>query len=325
LDAATAHRTPRVVQLHDAGGASARAELLAGLAATPATIAPKFFYDAVGSRLFAAITELDEYYPTRTEAAIFATHLVAMARAFGVERATLIDLGAGNCEKAARLFDAFGPERYVAVDISAAFLLEALHCLQRQFPRMDLLGVGADFSSQLQLPPELPRERRLVFYPGSSIGNFTPERALRFLLQVRDELETEGGLLIGVDLVKDTATLEAAYDDALGVTAAFNLNVLLHANRLAGTDFRLSDWRHIARFAARESRIEMHLAARRPVTVRYQDFERCFAEGETIHTENSYKYTVENFSALLQRAGFIATQVWTDSKRWFGVFLAKPG
>jgi dimethylhistidine N-methyltransferase len=313
-------RQPRFVQLHDATPQDTRAELGAGLAAERAAIAPKYFYDVLGSRLFDAITELDEYYPTRTEAAILAAEQGAIAAAAGSGR-TLIDLGAGNCEKAARLFGVLRPPRYVAVDISVEFLRQALVALQRAHPALELVGVGEDFSRELRLPPEVGDGPRTYFYPGSSIGNFTPAEALVFLRRVHDSA-AGARLVLGVDLVKDKAVLEAAYDDALGVTAAFNLNVLRHVNRLLGSDFALADWRHVALFNEADSRIEMHLEARRDVDVRWPGGARRFAGGERIHTENSYKYTVEAFDRLLRAAGFAHTRCWTDERAWFAVFCA---
>jgi len=258
-------RPPRFVQVHREDPAALRRELTEGLLLPQAHCSPKFLYDALGSRLFEAITELPEYYPTRTEAAIFAANAPDMARALPT-RATLIDLGAGNCRKAASLFGQFQPQRYVAVDISVHFLQGALECLSRQYPDLEMWGLGADFSSGLVLPPEIDEAAsgpRLLFYPGSSIGNFTPDSALGFLRSVHAACGAEAGsgLLIGVDLVKDAGTLEAAYDDALGVTAAFNLNLLLHLNRLLKADFRLRDWRHLARYDTSLHRIEMHLQA----------------------------------------------------------------
>lgn len=298
-----------------------RAELLQGLLATPACTAPKYLYDALGSRLFEAITELPEYYPTRTEAAIFEAHAPAMA-ALQPANATLVDLGAGNCEKAARLFGAFRPQRYVAVDISVGFLRKSLASLQARFPALPMLGVGMDFSSSLTLPPQAGSGPRVLFYPGSSIGNFTPEQALAFLCRARAACNG-GGLLIGVDLVKPPQALESAYDDALGVTAAFNRNLLPHLNRLVGTDFRLADWRHVAFFNAEESRIEMHLQALHTLQVRWPGGERRFAEGERIHTENSYKWRQADFAMMLKDAGFTHTQAWTDERDWFAVFWAQ--
>lgn len=311
---------PRLLQIAHADAAAIRAELLAGLLAPTATIAPKYLYDALGSRLFAAITELPEYYPTRTEAAILAGAAQSMAAALG-PAATLVDLGAGNCEKAARLFEALQVRRYVAVDISVDYLRESLENLQRQHPAIEMLGIGLDFAATLRLPAEVGAGPRTLFYPGSSIGNFTPNESLAFLRQAHAACQG-GALLIGVDLVKPGAILEPAYDDPLGVTAAFNRNMLLHLNRLAGTDFNIADWRHVAFFNARESRIEMHLEALREALVRWPGGARRFAPGERMHTENSYKWRADDFAALLERAGFARPLRWTDAREWFAVFAA---
>lgn len=312
---------PDFIQVYREDSAALRDELVHGLLARPATVSPKFLYDALGSRLFDAITELPEYYPTRTERAIFDAHAAAMVAQVGKGR-TLIDLGAGSCEKAARLFDVLAPARYVAVDISVDYLRQALASLQRQHPGIHMVGVGADFSSSLALPPQVGSGERLLFYPGSSIGNFTPDAARRFLLQARAAGGAGGALLIGVDLVKAKPILEGAYDDPLQVTAAFNLNLLRRLNALLGCDARIEDFAHVALFNEAESRIEMHLQARNAVTLRWPGGERRFAAGERMHTENSYKYTVEGFDRLLHDAGFTRTTCWTDDKRWFAVFLA---
>ncbi len=316
-------KSPRLIQIAHEDPSAIRAELLAGLVAPTATIAPKYLYDALGSRLFSAITELPEYYPTRTEAAIFSRDMKDMARALG-RLHTLIDLGAGNCEKAARLFETFRVQRYVAVDISVNYLRDSLACLQREHPEMDMLGVGLDFSASLALPTEIGSGPRTLFYPGSSIGNFTPGEALAFLRQAH-EATLGGALLIGVDLVKPTAILEPAYDDPLGVTAAFNRNMLLHLNQLAGTDFDIADWRHVAFFNGTESRIEMHLEALRDTTVTWPGGERRFSDGERMHTENSYKWQLDDFAALLNEAGFSRLRHWTDEREWFAVFAAFAG
>ncbi|HMO47978.1 MAG TPA: L-histidine N(alpha)-methyltransferase [Rubrivivax sp.] len=316
--------SPRFLQLHTAAGGDLAAEAAAGLLRAPAAVSPKFFYDALGSRLFDAITELAEYYPTRTEAAIFAAHGAAIAQAvldLTGPQPVIVDLGAGNCAKGAALFPRLAPRRYVAVDISAEHLATALAQLQREHPGLDLVGVGLDFSSRLALPAELAGPRPLVFYPGSSIGNFDPPSALALLRQAR-EVAGRGALLIGVDLVKPVPILEAAYDDALGVTAAFNLNLLRHLNRLLGADFDVRQWRHVALFNAAASRIEMHLQARQPLVVRWPGGERAFAAGERIHTENSYKWTREGFAALLREAGFAAPRCWSDERGWFALFVA---
>ncbi len=313
-------RTPRFIQCHVADSEADRREIEAGLLRHPAHASPKYLYDRLGSRLFEAITELPEYYPTRTEAAIIAAHGAAMAQRIGAG-STLIDLGAGNCAKAVRLFPLLEPERYVAVDISVDFLHDALRRVQREHPSLDVVGLGQDFSSSLDLEAELVANRAVFFYPGSSIGNFTPDEALAFLKRVRKQAHG-GGLLIGVDLVKPATILRAAYDDAIGVTAAFNLNILRQLNRLIGSDFSPTDWRHIGLYNEAASRVEMHLEARHPVDVRWPGAHRAFGAGERIHTENSCKYTLENFAALLQEAGFNTSEHWTDERGWFGVFWA---
>ncbi len=318
-------KSPRFFQLHSVDDQALAAEAAAGLQAVPARASPKFFYDALGSRLFDAITALDEYYPTRTEAAIIAAHGPAIAQAalaLTGAAPVLVDLGAGNCAKAAALFGPLQPRRYVAVDISESFLRQALDSLQHAHPSIDLVGVGLDFSSRLALPAELVDGPALLFYPGSSIGNFAPDDALRLLREAR-LLAAGGGLLIGIDLVKPAAQLQAAYDDALGVTSAFNLNLLNCLNRLLGADFEPRGWRHVALFNATESRVEMHLEARAATTVRWPGGERRFAAGERLHTESSYKWTPEAFAALLRDAGFSAVQRWSDAAGWFGVFLAR--
>lgn len=322
LTSAAVSASPAFVQLHFDDQVAVRAELAQGLLADQAVTSPKYLYDALGSRLFEAITELSEYYPTRTEAAIFAQFLPAMAAAVGTGH-TLIDLGAGSCAKAARLFATLQPAQYVAVDISVDFLKQALTSLQRQHPALPMLGVGMDFSASLDLPAEVSAGSRVFFYPGSSIGNFTPAQALPFLKQIRQACPHGGGLLIGVDLVKSTPVLQAAYDDALGVTAAFNRNMLLHLNHLLGSDFNITQWQHRALFNTALSRIEMHLDALQELTVRWPGSERVFFKGEGIHTENSYKYTVEGFAGLLTRAGFQDLQHWQDVNRQFCVFWAK--
>jgi dimethylhistidine N-methyltransferase len=318
-------RSPRFVQSlvadAQADAADQRDSLQRGLLATPAHLSPKYFYDALGSRLFEAITELPEYYPTRTEAAIFAEHGADMARRIGTGR-SLIDLGAGNCAKAAGLFPLFEPSRYVAIDISVDFLRDALRRIQCEHPQLEMTGLGMDFTNALDLPKELTGPRPLFFYPGSSIGNFSPDEARTFLAQVHRHAQG-GGLLIGIDLVKPTPVLEAAYDDAIGVTAAFNLNALRHVNRLLGSNFDPADWRHRAFFNEPDSRIEMHLEARRALHVTWPAGERRFAAGERIHTENSCKYRLDDFRALLRDAGFTPHRHWTDAQDWFALVWAE--
>lgn len=313
-------QSPRFIQIDSANADAEQVKARSALLARPASASPKFLYDALGSHLFEAITALPEYYPTRTEAAIFQSHGAAMADAIG-PIGSFVDLGAGNCDKAMRLFPVMHPQRYVAVDISVDFLRDALAHVQRAHPQLDVSGVGTDFSSHLKMPPGSVQGRPVYFYAGSSIGNFTPEDAVSFLTSVREQARG-GGLLIGVDLVKPTNVLEPAYDDALGVTAAFNLNLLLHLNRQVGSNFAPREWRHVAFFDRTQSRIEMHVEARHALTVAWPGGERRFEAGERIHTENSFKYTVPGFEALLNRSGFAPGHHWLDERGWFAVFWA---
>jgi L-histidine Nalpha-methyltransferase len=298
------------------------ADIIAGLSAAQASIEPKYFYDERGSALFERITALPEYYPTRTEHAILCMHGQDIKAGIATD-ATVIELGAGNCEKARVLCDLIKPRCFVAVDISGDFLHQAVARMREAFPALDIRAVVADIFDQAPLPSDLPPGRRLVFYPGSSIGNFDPEIALGLLRRIRVLLAEQGALLIGVDLIKDTQVLDAAYNDAAGVTAAFNLNALAHVNRLIGGNFNLHDWDHVAFFNATRSRIEMHLQAKRDLRVSWNGGGRRFREGERIHTENSYKYSVPGFTELLERAGFRHSRAWTDPQQWFAVFLAE--
>jgi dimethylhistidine N-methyltransferase len=308
---------------HPPAPPSVRAELTEGLLAIEPCISPKFLYDALGCKLFEAICELPEYYPTRTEAAIVETHAAEIARAIGAG-CTLIDLGAGNCAKAARLFPLLHPSQYVAVDISRDFVSDAVERLSQRFTHIEMQAVGLDFSSSLDLPDFVAAERRLFFYPGSSIGNFSPAQARAFLQRVCAQCGDDGALLIGVDLVKDKAILDAAYDDALGVTAAFNLNVLRHVNALIGTDFDVRQWRHHGFYNRELGRVEMHLEALDDLAVRWPEGERAFRRGECIHTENSYKYRQSGAVALLEQGGLRTVKVWTDPHEWFALILARP-
>jgi dimethylhistidine N-methyltransferase len=307
----------------EGGGPHHHAELEAGLRARHACISPKFLYDPLGSRLFEAICELPEYYPTRTEAAIFARYGGDIARTVGTG-CTLIDLGAGNCAKAASLFPLLQPAQYVPIDISADFLQDAVARLRQRFGHIDMHAVGMDLSTGAWRLPDFVRERhRLFFYPGSSIGNFAPDEAREFLQRVHAQCGPDGAILIGIDLAKDAAVLDPAYDDALGVTAAFNLNVLRHVNRLLGADFDIRAWRHRGFYNEAEGRVEMHLEAKRAQLVSWHGASRRFEAGEWIHTENSYKYRQSDAVGLLEQAGFAATRIWTDPQNWFAVIHAR--
>ena len=298
-------------------------DITRGLNQRPARISPKYFYDQHGSRLFEEITRLPEYYPTRTETALMQQHAADIARAVGEGR-TLVELGAGNCQKARTLCRLVQPACFVGVDISADFLQAAVQGLRDDFPGLDARAVGGDMTQGVALPDDIPRAGRLVFYPGSSIGNFDPPHALDLLAHMRELIDDDGGLLIGIDLPKDVDVLEAAYDDAAGVTAAFNRNVLRHVNRLIGSNFDVEQWQHRAFFNQGASRIEMHLEAMADFDVHWPGGGRRFEQGERIHTENSYKYPLRVFTDMLERAGFSQAQAWTDDRGWFAVVHARP-
>src|SRR5438067_2559116 len=265
-----------------------RPALIEGLLAEPARISPKYLYDAVGCALFEAICELPEYYLTRTERAIFGAHRDNIAAVVGQHR-QFVDLGAGDCRKGESWLAALRPRRFIAVDIAAAAVEPALSRLAAAHPEVEFSGVITDFSRRLDLAADLDAGPVTFFYPGSSIGNFAPGDALALLAQVHDFCGRGGGLLIGVDAPKDGATLAAAYDDTLGVTAAFNRNVLNHINALLESGFDPAAFAHVAFYNGRESRVEMHLEARRTQCVTIAGRERVFAVGDRIHTENSYK------------------------------------
>ena len=299
--------------------------LLDGLRRSPRAVPPKFFYDAAGSALFDQICELPEYYPTRTEIALLARHGREMAECIGTG-ADLVEYGAGSLRKVRLLLDALQrPARYVPIDLSAEHLLQHAKLLAADHPGLRIEPLVADFSAELVLPP-LPEgaRRRVGFFPGSSIGNFTPDEALAFLQHAAQAL-AGGGLLIGVDLVKDPAVLHRAYNDAAGITAAFNKNLLARANRELGCAFELDAFDHYAFYDPREQRIEMHLVSRRRQAVVVCGERFVFDEGQTLHTENSCKYTVDGFRQLARAAGFEPQAVWTDEARLFSVhWLAAP-
>jgi dimethylhistidine N-methyltransferase len=294
-------------------------DLLAGLQATPRGISPKYFYDAEGSRLFDQICELPEYYPTRTEIAILEQHAGDIAQRMG-PHADIVEFGAGSLRKVRILLDALArPHRYLPIDISGEHLAASAATLRQDYPGLEVTPISADYTRRLLLPAQAPGAgQRVGFFPGSTIGNFTPAEALHFL-QTAAQVLRGGALLLGADLLKDPAVLHAAYNDAQGVTAAFNLNLLARANRELDTDFDLKSFSHYAFFNPHEQRIEMHLASRRRqrVTLCGQRFE--FLPGQTLHTENSYKFTIAGLRALAMRAGFKPGPVWTDAQQLFSL------
>jgi dimethylhistidine N-methyltransferase len=315
--------TPAVAALTDLAppAVSLRDEVLAGLARPQKAIPPKFFYDARGCELFDAICELPEYYPTRTELAIMRAHAGEMAAWLGGGCA-LIEIGCGNSEKTRLLLEHLQPTAFVPVDIAAEQLEASCGALAQAFPGLRIYPVRADFAHPVTLPSALAparEQRRVLYFPGSTIGNFTREEALAFLRRWKPLLGATGALLIGVDLKKDAAVLEAAYNDAAGITAAFNMNLLARFNRELGADFDLAAFRHRAFYDTALGRIEMHLESLRAQTVTVAEKRFSFAAGETIHTEISCKYSLEEFRALGSEAGYAPAAVWTDPARLFAV------
>lgn len=318
--AAPRRRLDAVVAEVDQPGLSAFGQdLLAALSAAPRSIAPKYFYDAQGSALFDRICELPEYYPTRTEVGILQAQAGQIAEAIG-PHAEIVEFGAGSLVKIRLLLDAMDrPSRYLPIDISGEHLAQAAARLQRDYAGLEVLPVVADYTQDLILPHAAPDAgQRVGFFPGSTIGNFTPKQALHFLRMAARVLRG-GALLLGADLFKDPALLHAAYNDAQGVTAAFNLNLLARANRELGADFVLSQFAHSAFYNAPLRRIEMHLVSlcAQQVTVCGQRFD--FAEGDSLHTENSHKFTVDGLRALAIEAGFAPGRVWTDPNQLFSL------
>ena len=294
-------------------------EMQAGLARRPRSISPKYFYDAAGSQLFDRICELPEYYPTRTELRILGECADEIAAQVG-PGAEIVEFGAGSLTKVRLLLDALEtPRRYLPIDISGEHLAAAAERLRADYPQLAVQPIAADYTMPLVLPAPLAGAgKRVGFFPGSTIGNFEPDEALAFL-QLAARMLRGGGLLIGVDLVKDPARLHAAYNDAQGVTAAFNLNLLRRANAELDANFDLEGFAHAAFYNAPKQRIEMHLVSRRDQIVSLNGERFAFEEGETIHTEYSHKFTVEGLRALAVKAGFRPGAVWTDPERLFSV------
>jgi dimethylhistidine N-methyltransferase len=293
-------------------------DLLAAFEARPRSISPKYFYDAAGSRLFDRICELPEYYPTRTEVGLLERHAGEIAGLAG-PHAEIVEFGAGSLRKVRLLLEAFAaPARYVPIDISGDHLAASAATLRADYPQLDVQPVIADYTQRVLLPASLEGGRRIGFFPGSTIGNFTPEEALHFL-QVAAQVLRGGALLLGADLVKDPAVLHAAYNDAQGVTAEFNLNLLLRANRELGADFVVQRFAHAAFYNAPLQRIEMHLVSMARQQVSFCGRSFTLEEGEALHTENSHKFTLDGLRALAERAGFRPGPAWIDPQRLFSV------
>ncbi|MFC6792639.1 L-histidine N(alpha)-methyltransferase [Methylobacterium komagatae] len=299
------------------------ADVRAGLSKPNKTLSPKYFYDAAGSELFEQITALPEYYPTRTEIGILDERGPEIANVLP-KQAALVEFGSGSTAKLRRLLRHL-PDlaAYVPVDVSGEFLADQAKTLRQDFPDLAVEAVIADFTKPFSLPETTGMAPRAGFFPGSTVGNFEPAEAEALLDSFGEILGPDALLILGVDLVKDKDRLEAAYDDAAGVTAAFNMNLLKRINHELGGDFDLDAFEHRAVFNTQASRIEMHLVSRKDQTVRIGGDSFAFRQGETIHTENSYKYTLETFCALAARAGWQTVTVWTDADALFSVHVLR--
>lgn len=301
------------------------ADVLAGLARTPKRLPSKYFYDARGSQLFEDITRQPEYYLTRVEIALLEARMADIAAAIGPQ-AHVVEYGSGSGRKTEQLLEGLhDPVAYTPIEISPSTVLASTRRLAQAFPAIEMLPVCADFTQPVELP-EPTREPRhtLVFFPGSTLGNFANDEALALLRSMRATMGPRGRALIGIDLVKDTAVLEAAYNDAAGVTAAFTLNLLARLNRDIGSDFDLRGFAHRAVYAPDRGRIETFLVSQRAqrVQVRGRAFE--FAQGEAMQVEYSHKYTDDGFAALAARAGLEVVERWNDARDWFGLRLVQP-
>lgn len=295
-----------------------RLEIISGLQREQKSIDPKYFYDIRGSELFEQITELPEYYPTRTERQILQRESQAMAEYCG-QNCVLIEPGSGSSEKVRLLLDSLKPAAYVPMDISADFLKKSAIQLAAEYPWLNIQAVCTDFAAQENEPEGLPEGKRVIFYPGSTLGNMKPADAIDFLKNLGHWLKRDGGVLIGIDLHKSTRILEVAYNDEQGITALFNLNVLSNINNIAGANFNTDQFSHHAFYNEEKYRIEMHLVSTVDQMVELGDTKLRFARGETIHTENSYKYTPESFQEIAQSAGFAIRSSWSDEQKLFGV------
>lgn len=295
-----------------------RASIIAGLKGAQKQIDPMWFYDEHGSTLFDAITRLPEYYLTRTEIAILSEHRGAIRARCG-RGCLLLEPGAGASEKIRLLLDTLRPARYLPIDISADFLRASAMKLGAEYPWLTVEAICADFNAGWEFLADLPAGKRVVFYPGSTIGNLEPEAARQFLATLAEVVGDDGGVLIGVDRHKDRDVLHAAYNDSAGVTAAFNLNLLTRLNTLLDADFDPDRFSHRAFYNETRQRIEMHLVSRGEQVVRCGNQRLTFADAESIHSENSYKYAPEDFAALAATAGLAVVESWSDEQSLFSV------
>ncbi|WP_215147502.1 MULTISPECIES: L-histidine N(alpha)-methyltransferase [Exiguobacterium] len=295
-----------------------RLEVIEGLMREQKVLPAKYFYDHIGSQLFEQITQQPEYYPTRTELAILEQHRAEIARSIG-DVHTLIEYGSGSSRKIQMLLETFTHlDTYMPIDISKDFLMESARQLSERYPALHIKAVCGDYSQSISLPVE-ESQKRVIFFPGSTIGNFEPEEAMRFLRHSSRILETGDGFLIGVDLKKSVDVLERAYNDVAGVTAAFNLNMLTHLNQMLEGTFDVTRFEHHAFYNEEKGRIEMHLRSQLDQLVQVGDVTVPFKQGETIHTENSYKYSKEEFETLALKSGFHPVNCWIDDDERFSV------
>lgn len=299
---------------------SFREDVLQGLRDAPKHLPCKYLYDHAGSELFERITELDEYYPTRTEQLIMEEHVAEMADLLG-EECLLVEYGSGSSTKTRRLLDHLAkPAGYIPIDVSGTHLRESADLLADDYPKIEVLPLCADFTRMLTLPaPKRKPRRTVVYFPGSTIGNFKPEEVVALLKRTALLCGPGGGLLLGADLRKDPSIIERAYNDSLGITAAFNRNLLVRINRELGADFKVNQFVHRSFFNESHGRIEMHLVSQVNQRVHLGDETIHFAAGESIHTENSYKYSLQKLQELAKAGGFETQRVWTDASSYFSV------
>jgi len=313
------------VHLHDfhPSPASLIGEVLEGLAATPKVLPPKLFYDHRGTELFERICELPEYYLTRTEIGILESRGTEIAAEVGTG-ASVVELGSGAGAKVRLLLDHLRPTMYVPIDIARLQLQSVARELANDYPWIDVHPVCADYCRPLHLEFFNRGSRRVVYFPGSTLGNFEPAEAETFLANLHDLAGDDGALLISIDLKKEPRRIEAAYNDAAGVTALFNLNMLARLRHDLGAEVNPSGFRHRAFYNREAGRVEMHLISRRPQVISVGDSTFHLQEGESIHTENSYKYSIAEFEGLARRAGYRPARVWTDAEALFSIHLLKP-
>ena len=298
-------------------------EVLEGLLRQEKSLPPKYFYDERGSKLFDQITNLPEYYITRTEIQLYQELLPSLARIIDLKKLCVVEFGAGSVKKIRLILEHLPVEAYVPIDISSDHLNLAAEQLSREYPQVDIFALSADYTKPSELPERFDTYDKLGFFPGSSIGNFGKADAESFLIGINKTLGTGCRVLIGVDVKKDRKVLEAAYDDSSGITAAFNLNMLRHLNATVGSDFDLTGFQHESHYNAELGCIQMHLRSVRDQIVKIADQEIALAKRELIHTENSFKYAPDEFAQLANNAGYEVENLWQDGNSLFSIFLLR--